>query len=278
MNSTGPIGVFDSGVGGLTVAAAIRALLPAESIIYLADSANFPYGPKPAEQVRRLSRDATRLLLAHGAKLIVVACNTASSAALASLRADFPDVPFVGMVPAVKPASAATRTQRVGVLATKGTVQGQVLGDLIAQFADGVEVHQVAAAPLAELVEFGRPDTAEGEQLVRRFVEPLLARDVDVLVLGCSHFTFLRPLVQRIAGEAVLVFDTTEAVAQQVARVVAGNGSATTEPGPSFRLLTTGRAERLRQTLVHLEAAAPGLLPTIDAVESVDTSVGAELP
>lgn len=276
MTNPGAIGVFDSGVGGLTVAAAIRGLLPGEPIVYLADSANFPYGPKPAEQVLQLSRTATRILLDHGAKLIVVACNTASSAALATLRDEFAETPFVGMVPAVKPASIATKKQRVGVLATKGTVQGQVLHDLIDQFATRVEVHQVAAAPLAELVEFGQPDTPEAETLVRRFVEPLLACDIDVLVLGCTHFTFLRPMVQRIAGASVTVLDTAEPVARQVARLMADRASE--RPERAFRLLTTGDPERLRRTLGHLRAVAPSLLPAIDAIDAVAAGVSAEFP
>lgn len=269
MTNPGPIGVFDSGVGGLAVAAAIRRLLPHEPIVYFADSANFPYGPKPAAEVLRLTKAASRLLLSHDAKLVVVACNTASSAALAAARSEFPHVPIVGMVPAVKPATAITRTHRVGVLATEGTLQGQVLADLVAEFADGVNVEQVAAPELADLVEFGEPGSPAGEALVRRFVEPLLAHDVDVIVLGCTHFAFLRPQVERLAGPRVLVLETAGAIARQVERVLrehrleapAGASAA------AFRCFTSGDPQQLRDTLGHLRGVAPDLLPRIDAIE-----------
>ena len=273
MTTAGPIGFFDSGVGGLAVAAVVRRLLPHEPILYFADTANFPYGPKSADAVFQLARSATRLLLDRGAKLIVVACNTATSAALEDLRLSFPAVPFVGVVPAVKPASAATRSHRVGILATEGTLKSHVLQDLVAQFAGNVDVRRVAAPELADLVEFGDPASAEGEALVRRFVDPLLADKVDVLVLGCTHFAFLRPQVERIAGKGVAVIDTSGAVARQVERLL-GERVLTTEERtpPSFLCLTSGRRDHLERTLANLRRAAPGLLPVIDAVETVETA------
>ena len=270
MTTAGPVGIFDSGVGGLAVAAAIRRLLPHEPIVYFADTANFPYGPKSAEAVLRLARAATQLLLDRGAKLIVVACNTASSAALQELRRTFPDVSFVGMVPAIKPASAATRNHRVGILATEGTLQGDVLRDLVAQFAADVDVRRVAAPELADLVEFGDPGSAEGEALVRRFVDPLLADRVDVLVLGCTHFAFLRPQVERMAGKDVAVIDTSDAVARQVERLLGERGLTAEEQGaPPFLCLTSGQRDHLERTLANLRRAAPDLLPVIDAVEAI---------
>ncbi len=269
MTDPGPIGVFDSGVGGLAVAAAIRRLLPRESIVYFADSAHFPYGPRTAGDLRRLTEAATRLLLDRGVKLIVVACNTGSSASLASLRATFPDVPFVGMVPALKPASAYTRTRKVGVLATEGTLQGKVLRDLVAQFAQGVEVERVAAPELAGLIESGESSGEEAAALVHRFVEPLLARRVDVIVLGCSHFAFLLPQVQRLAGPDVLVLEPGDAIARQVGRLLSERGLEAGDGAATFRCLTSGEPDRLGATIERLRALTPDMVPEVDAIEAV---------
>lgn len=155
MPDSRPVGVFDSGVGGLSVLREIRRLLPGEDLLYFADSANCPYGPRPPAEITRLSHAVAAALISQGAKLIVVACNTASAAALTSLRQSFP-VPFVGMVPAVKPAAMQTRSGKVGVLATEGTVAGGLYHDVVERFAEGVEVHTQVGHGLVELVEIGR--------------------------------------------------------------------------------------------------------------------------
>jgi len=211
------IGFFDSGVGGLSVWRAVRRRLPGCSTLYVADNAHCPYGPRPAEQVRRYSAGITRFLLAQGADLVVVACNTASAAALQWLRAHVA-TPFVGMEPAVKPAAQVTRTGHVGVLATHGTVEGDLFRNTSARYANGVVVHTYVGDGLVECVEAGRADTPEAEQLLQRYVVPMLEAGVDCLVLGCTHYAFLTPALQRILPATVTVVDAAEAVARQVER------------------------------------------------------------
>jgi len=223
VSSDGPIGVFDSGVGGLAVLWALHSLLPHENLLYFADQANFPYGPRPAHEVRALALNAGQRLLAAGAKLIVVACNTASSAALPLLRERLA-VPVVGIEPAVKPACAATRTGRIGVLATDGTVQGVALSNLVRRVAGGVEVIRAPAAGLVELVERGEFDSAAARARVAAALRPLQEAGADVVALGCTHFAFLKPLVQERLGPGVLVLEPAAAVARQAARVLRERG------------------------------------------------------
>jgi len=214
-----PIGVFDSGVGGLSVVMEIQRLLPQEDILYLADGANFPYGDKPAERIRQLALGAAGFLIERGAKLVVVACNTASTAALAALRETY-QVPFVGMVPAIKPASAATRRGRVGVIATAATVQAEVLEELVTQFASGVKVFTQPCPGLVDLVEQGQFDSVQARNLLRQYLDPLLREDIDILVLGCTHYPFLKPLISEMVGGGVTIVDTGLPVARQVERVL----------------------------------------------------------
>jgi glutamate racemase len=218
---TAPIGVFDSGVGGLSVWREIVRQLPAENTLYVADQAHIPYGQRALDEVRRFTGDITRFLLAQGAKIIVVACNTASGAALHTLRETFPDVPFVGMEPAVKPAVEHTRTGVVGVIATPATFEGDLFAGLVARFGNGVDLHTQACPGLVEAVESGALDTPETEALLRRYLTPLLDAGIDQLVLGCTHYPFLGPAIQRIAGPEVTLIDPAPAVARQVGRVLA---------------------------------------------------------
>ncbi len=219
--TTAPIGVFDSGVGGLSVWREIVRQWPAENTLYFADQAHIPYGLRPLDEVRRLTENITRFLLAQGAKVIVVACNTASGAALHALRETFPDVPFVGMEPAVKPAVEHTRTGVVGVIATPATFEGDLFAGLVARFGDGVDLHAQACPGLVEAVESGAFDTPETEALLRRYLTPLLEAGIDQLVLGCTHYPFLSATIQRIAGPDVALIDPAPAVARQVGRVLA---------------------------------------------------------
>lgn len=252
MTDARPIGFFDSGIGGVAVLAEAHKILPSEQLIYYADNANFPYGSKSAEQVRALSRAATERLLQYSPKLIVVACNTASSVALADLRQRY-DVPFVGMVPAVKPASALSVSRRVGVLATEGTSRGQGLADLIDQFANGAEVTTVPAAGLAELVEVGAA-ASEIEPRLKQYLEPLLTAGTDVVVLGCTHYFFLRPLVERATG--VTVVDAAEPVARRVAQVLAEAGALAPQGSRGgVEYLTSGDSHELARVLDHWRQA-----------------------
>ncbi len=216
-----PIGAFDSGLGGLSIIAEIRRLLPAEDIVYYADNGYCPYGGRSDEWLRERSLYLARFLIERGAKVIVVACNTASAAGLEHLRATF-SVPVVGLVPAVKPAVAATRTGTVGVLATNGTNRGRLLSDVIDRFATPANVKVVVAAPtgLVEAVEAGELDTPETAEAVRRAIEPMLEQGVDALVLGCTHYPFLKPLLRQIAGEGMRLIDSGDGVARQTKRVL----------------------------------------------------------
>ncbi|MBC8138666.1 MAG: glutamate racemase, partial [Fibrella sp.] len=212
-----PIGAFDSGLGGLTVIRALRERLPAEQIVYVGDTAHVPYGGRPAEEIQGFSLDIARYLIEiHGAKAIVVPCNTATSAAVPLLRDRFPQIPIIGTEPGIKPAARATKTGVVGVLATVGTLNGNRMAQLVSTFAEGVTVLKQPCPRWVELVEAGEFDTPETLNAVRECVEPLLARGADVLVLGCTHFPVLTPLIRRVAGERVAIIDTTDAIVRRV--------------------------------------------------------------
>ncbi len=219
-----PIGIFDSGVGGLSVLRAVRAQMPGEDVIYLGDQIHVPYGPRPLDEVCAFSEEITRFLLAQGAKLIVVACNSASAAALPYLRQTFPDVPFVGMEPAVKPAVEHTRSGVVGVLATPATFQGALYASVIERFARGVTVLQDVCLGLVAQIEKGALEAAETESILREALQPMLAKGIDTVVLGCTHYPFVIPLIERIVGPKVRVIDPAPAVARQVGRLLDARG------------------------------------------------------
>lgn len=239
--SSEPLGVFDSGLGGLSVVAEIVARLPNERMIYYADSGNCPYGPRPVEEIRLLASQATEFLLAHHAKLIVIACNTATSAAVAYLRSRY-SVPFVAMVPAVKPAAERSHGRRIGVLATQATLHTQTYYELVERFAHDVTLCEVAGPELVELVERGELDGPRAESILRRVINPMLAQGIDTLVLGCTHYPFLRPAIERVVGPDVEVIDTGAPVARQVARILDQHNLAASQPftGPRLHFYTTG--------------------------------------
>jgi glutamate racemase len=220
-----PIGVFDSGMGGLSIIIELRKHLPYEDIIFYADSANCPYGGRTDEWLRDRSAWITAFLMERGAKAVVVACNTASAAGLEHLRAIYP-LPIVGLVPAVKPAVEHTKTGVVGVLATEAAIRGTLLSDVIERFATpaGVEVVTIAPQGWVEAVERGDLDASQPEEDVRRFLAPIIERNVDSLVLGCTHYPFLVPLVRKIIGDNVRIIDSGEGVSRQTARVLASHG------------------------------------------------------
>jgi glutamate racemase len=225
-----PIGVFDSGVGGLSVLREIRTRLPAEDVMYVADSGHCPYGGKPYAAIQVRARAITGFLRDRGAKAIVVACNTATVAAIADLRDTF-DVPIVGMEPAVKPAAAATRSGVVGVLATGATLAGDKFALLAERWADGVELLTQACPGLVEQVEAGDMDGEATRDLLRAYVTPLLERGADTLVLGCTHYPFLRGLLADLVGPDIHILDSGAAVARQVERVLEAAGLL--KPGES---------------------------------------------
>ena len=215
-----PVGVFDSGVGGLTILRDLLRELPGERFVYFGDTGNCPYGVREEEEIQRLALAGARLLLERGAKIIVVACNTASVSALAELRAAY-SVPFVGVVPAVKPAAERTRAGKVGIAATEASARGTYLKRLIADHANGVRVFAQGCPDLVMLAEAGALDGPTAEAAVRAYVQPMLDAGIDELVLGCTHFPAMRAVFERVAGPDVEVIDSGAAVARQARRVLA---------------------------------------------------------
>lgn len=215
-----PIGIFDSGVGGLSILRAIRQQLPDEELLYLADQAHVPYGSRSLTEVRSFSTDITRFLLEKKAKLIVVACNAASAAGLRHLRETFPDTPFVGMEPAVKPAAEQTNSGVVGVLATPATFQGELYASVIERFAQDVMILQDTCSGLVTEIEAGRVSGGETRRILELAIKPMLAKGLDTVVLGCTHYPFVIPLIQEIVGPEVRVIDPAPAIARQTARLL----------------------------------------------------------
>lgn len=253
MSSQHAIGIFDSGIGGLSVLRHIQAQLPHEKLLYFADQAHVPYGSRSAAEITRFSETISRFLLERGARLIVVACNTASAAALTYLRDAFPATPFVGMEPAVKPGAAQTRNGRLGILATKGTFNSRRYAQLTARFAQGIQVFEDPCPGLVELIEAGRLDSPETERLLRACLQPMLAAGVDTLALGCTHYPFVAPLIRRIAGPDIVIIDPAPAVARQTARVL--KEWALTSPNNqagAVEFFTSGRPASIAQAAGHI--------------------------
>jgi glutamate racemase len=223
-----PIGIFDSGVGGLSVLRAIRSFLPGENILYVADQEHIPYGTQPKSLIKDFSIGITDFLLSKGAKLIVVACNTASAAALHDLRVNFPDVPFVGMEPALKPAAATTYTGVVGVLATPTTFAGDLYASLVDRFGNGIEIFQSTCPGLVEQIEQGELDTPATQAILQDALFPMLEAGVDTIVLGCTHYPFVIPLIEWITGPEVRTIDPAPAIARQTDRLLAERGHLNT--------------------------------------------------
>ncbi|MBQ4280356.1 MAG: glutamate racemase [Rikenellaceae bacterium] len=219
-----PIGVLDSGLGGLTVWKELRRAMPAESLVYFGDGKNCPYGPKPAEEVIGYVDEAVRFLLDRRAKLIVVACNAATAAAIDHLRATY-DVPFVGMEPAVKPAAMTTRSGVVGILATRNTLNGHLFRESVARYGDRVRILSAVGEGFVEIVEANEEDTPGAEMAVRRAIEPMLAAGADRIVLGCTHYPFLAPVMRQVIGDLdVELVDPAPAVERRVAHLLAEHG------------------------------------------------------
>lgn len=219
-----PVGFFDSGVGGKCIEAAFKALCPKEATIYIADSEHCPYGNKSAEEIIRLSEASVKKLLKAGSKMIVVACNTATAAAIDYLRAKYPETPFVGLEPAVKPAALKSKTGVVAVLATEGTFNGRLYKETSARFAKNVVVLTVVADEFVLMVERGETSGKKAEAAVRKRLEPLLAAGADHIVLGCTHFPHLKPLMEKVAEGKAEIVDPSEAVARQAKRVLEAKG------------------------------------------------------
>ena len=217
------IGIFDSGVGGTSIWKEIQKLLPQEHTIYLADSLNAPYGEKSEEEILQLSIKNTELLLKKGCKLIVVACNTATTNAISHLRENY-KVPFIGIEPALKPAALQSKSKKVGILATKGTLSSSLFHSTAENYASGIEVLEQEGTGLVPLIEQGKIETQETKLLLHSYLEPMLEEGIDYLVLGCTHFPYLIPLLKEMLPENIKIIDSGEAVARQTKAVLEKQG------------------------------------------------------
>lgn len=214
-----PIGIFDSGIGGTSIWREVKTLLPNENTIYLADSINAPYGEKSTDKIIELCIKNTELLLNKGCKLIIVACNTATTNAISILRKKY-EVPFIGIEPAIKPAALNTKTNSVGILATKGTLSSSLFSKTSEQFASNISVVEQVGTGLVELIENGKLHSNKMKFLLEKYLDPMLKKNIDYLVLGCSHYPYLIPLIKKILGSEVTIIDSGLAVAKQTKSIM----------------------------------------------------------
>ncbi len=230
MDNNSPIGIFDSGVGGLSVVRQIITELPQESLIYYAESAKAPYGNKERDQVVAFSQTISEFLLDSNVKLIVVACNTATGIAISYLRNTF-SIPFVGMEPAIKPAAKASKTGRIGVLATANTFEAEHFNRTKSRFADDIKVYLSIGEGLVELIEQGKASSDEARTLLEKYLKPIVDEGIDQLVLGCTHYPFLLPLINDIIPSEIQIHDPAPAVAKQVRRILEAQGGLNPDSG-----------------------------------------------
>ncbi len=258
-----PIGIFDSGVGGLSVVREIRVQIPFESVLYFADQEHVPYGSRKLEEVQAFSMEITRFLLSLGAKLIVVACNTASAAALQHLRKTFPTTSFVGMEPAVKPAAESTQTGVVGILATPATFQGALYASVVERFGNGVIILQDTCPGLVGQIENGELDSPITREILEKALNPMIENGIDTVVLGCTHYPYVIPLVKQIVGPEVRVIDPAPAVARQTARLLEKAGFRNGNSGMGvLRFFTSGE-------MAQFESKLPMLLGETGEVQQI---------
>ncbi len=221
MSNKNPIGLFDSGVGGTSIWKEVYELLPNESTIYLADSKNAPYGQKSQEEIIELSIKNTEILLNKNCKIIIVACNTATTNAIKVLRANY-DIPFIGIEPAIKPAALHTKTQKIGILATQGTLNSALFHQTVALYSDVKVVEQIGYE-LVQLIESGAMHSEKMTQLLKDYLLPMVAEDIDCLVLGCTHYPYLIPQIKKIIPNDIKIIDSGEAVAKQTKHILEVN-------------------------------------------------------
>ena len=253
MSDSRPIGVFDSGVGGLTVLRELQRQLPSESTIYFADLGHFPYGPRYQAQVRHFALNIIRFLEKLDVKMVVIACNTATAAALNTAREVF-DIPIIGVItPGAEAAVAATKNKRVGVISTEGTMQSQEYLHAIREANPTIQVLPRAAPQLVDLVEGGKADAPETEAVLRETLRDILDYQADTLILGCTHYPLLKPLITKITGGNMTVVDAAETTAARVKRMLAKNGLESAENETArHQSYVTGSPERFTQTARHL--------------------------
>ncbi len=254
VGNNNPIGIFDSGVGGLSVLKELKRLLPFESFIYFADSTHAPYGEKTPEEIYRFSKKIVDFFLDRQVKLIVVACNTATAHAIRKLRKQY-IVPFVGMEPAVKPAALHTKTGHIGVLATAGTFKGKHFAETTETFAKGVQIHTQVGEGLVEAVEQGYFNTPETTTILRKYIEPMLEQNIDSLVLGCTHYPFLCDQIKKIIGHRqVEIINPAEPVARQAKNILFSfDLECNCGTQPEYQFFTTGKKEVLKNLITQIE-------------------------
>ncbi|MEH6406697.1 MAG: glutamate racemase [Leeuwenhoekiella sp.] len=219
MHKNNPIGIFDSGVGGTSIWKEIITLLPEESTIYLSDAKNAPYGEKSPEEIQKLSIKNTEKLIGMNCKLIIVACNTATTNAINLLRSKF-EIPFIGIEPAIKPAALSSHNKAIGILATKGTLASALFAQTSSLYTNGIKVIEVKGTGLVELIEAGKLYSMEMRNLLKDYIKPMLDQNIDYLVLGCSHYPYLIPLLREILPSSVTIIDSGEAVARQTKNIL----------------------------------------------------------
>ena len=252
MKTTNPIGLFDSGIGGTSIWKEVHALLPYENTIYLADSKNAPYGAKPVDEIIALSCKNTEFLLNNNCKLIVVACNTATTNAIKELRRKY-DVPFIGIEPAIKPAALQSKTQRIGILATKGTLNSELFHKSVENHRDVKIIEQIGHG-LVQLIENGAINSLEMKELLESYLQPMIKENIDYLVLGCSHYPYLIPQIKKIIPANIKIIDSGEAVAKQTKKVLADNNMLNASKTKGTQLFyTNSNPEVLENILDHKE-------------------------
>ena len=249
----GSIGIFDSGVGGLSILAQIRRRLPDENILYFADQVHVPYGPRDMQEVRGFSEAIAQYLIDGGSKIIVVACNTASAAALHYLRRRFPDTPFVGMEPAVKPAARTSKSLKVGGLATPATFQGALFESIVERFAHGVDIIEQTLPGLVERIEENDLNGPQTRAILKDKIVPLIEAGVDTLVLACTHYPFVIPTIEELFGSSLIVIDPSPAIARQTERLLDENELRRDANNPAdVTIISTDDADALVRMAVNL--------------------------
>ncbi|WP_298221661.1 glutamate racemase [Flavobacterium sp.] len=249
MANNNPIGLFDSGIGGTSIWSAIHDLMPFEDTIYLADSKNAPYGLKSKDEIIALSIKNTEFLLERNAKIIVVACNTATTNAIKELRAKY-DIPFIGIEPAIKPAAIQSKTQKIGILATKGTLSSELFNKAVEIYQDTIIIEQIGHG-IVELIESGKLNSSEMNHLLHSYLEPMIKENIDYLVLGCSHYPYLIPQLKKILPPNIKIIDSGEAVARQTYNVLNAYSNLHTEGKSTTIFYSNGDPKVLDAILNH---------------------------
>lgn len=246
--SVAPIGIFDSGAGGLSILSGIHQLLPAEQLLYVADTAHAPYGPKGESYIRARCEVIVQFFCQQQVKAVVVACNTATAAAIADLRARY-QLPIIGVEPAVKPAASQSKSGVVGVLATRGTISSEKFLNLQNRFNDAVEIISSPCPGLVEQIENLQPDAKQIQQLLRTYIEPMLQAGADTLVLGCTHYSLIKQQIQQVAGSAVAILDAGDAVAKELQRRLSAENLLSDSGAGSVQFFSSGDVEQQQALL-----------------------------